>query len=123
MKLPGFYAALILMLVVVLTLAACKKEQAARIDDKAPAAEVTADNVSYNNFVGKLLQSKCSSCHAAGQQASSNWAFSGFNSVKNNGERISQAVLIARTMPMGGSLTSEERTLLESWFKRNMPEN
>ncbi len=83
---------------------------------------VTAENVSYKNFAGTFFANKCNACHANGGAGSSHWVFSGYASVQNNAEKIRNAVLVNRIMPQGGSLTEQERTLLDAWFKRNLPE-
>jgi uncharacterized membrane protein len=87
-----------------------------------PGGTVTAENVTYKNFGATFFASKCNACHAAGGAGSSQFVFSGYNSVKDNADRIRNAVLVARVMPQGGSLTETERTLLDAWFKRNLPE-
>lgn len=102
----------------------CSKDQAASPEPESPDnEEVTVENVSYNNFVGVLFESNCSSCHAPQGSASGRWAFSGYASVRDNAARINNVVLVTRTMPLGGSLTARERTLLQAWFERNTPEN
>lgn len=104
-------------------MASCSKDQAAAPQPEPPNGnEVTPENVSYENFAGAFFESKCSSCHATGRGASGRWTFSGYTSARDNASRINNVVLIARTMPPGGSLTAEERTLLEAWFNRNTPE-
>lgn len=87
-----------------------------------PGGTVTAENVTYKNFGAAFFASKCNACHGAGGAGSAQFVFSGYTSVKNNADRIRNAVLVARTMPQGGSLTEAERTLLDAWFKRNLPE-
>lgn len=101
----------------------CSKDQAAAPEPQPPSGnEVTADNVSYNNFTGTLLQTKCGGCHSSGGGGSSKWTFAGYASVRDNGARINNVVLVTGTMPVGGSLTANEKVLLKAWFDRNMPE-
>lgn len=99
----------------------CSKDQAAE-PEPPRNEEVTAENVSYNNFAGALFQTKCAGCHASGGGASGRWTFSNYTSVKDNGTRINNVVLVTGTMPIGGSLTANEKALLKAWFDRNMPE-
>ncbi|MCL4642214.1 MAG: hypothetical protein M5Z89_24625 [Olivibacter sp.] len=99
----------------------CSKDQAVE-PEKPGNEEVTAENVSYSNFAGALFQTKCAGCHAAGGGASGRWTFSGFASVRDNGARINNVVLVTGTMPVGGSLSANEKALLKAWFDRNMPE-
>lgn len=105
----------------IVVLYSCSKDQAAEPEPPGEE-EVTAENVSYNNFAGALFQTKCAGCHAAGAGASGRWTFSGYTSVRDNGTRINNVVLVTGTMPVGGSLTANEKALLKAWFDRNMPE-
>lgn len=101
----------------------CSKDQAAQPEVDPPGEEeVTAENVSYNNFAGALFESKCSSCHAAGGGASGRWTFADYASVRDNAARINQVVLVTGTMPLGGSLSANEKALLKAWFDRNTPQ-
>lgn len=105
----------------IVVLYSCSKDQAAEPEPPGEE-EVTAENVSYNNFAGALFQTKCAGCHAAGAGASGRWTFSSYTSVRDNGTRINNVVLVTGTMPVGGSLTANEKALLKAWFDRNMPE-
>jgi len=100
----------------------CSKNQGEEPQPSGGNKEITANNVSYENFVGSLIQNKCSACHAAGGEGASQWTFSDYISVKNNGARINNAVLVTGIMPQTGSLSSNEKALLKAWFDRNMPE-
>ncbi|MEH6305870.1 hypothetical protein RYH73_09465 [Olivibacter sp. CPCC 100613] len=120
MKRKSFHALAILTSFIAV-LYSCSKDQAA--EPESPGnEEVTAENVSYNNFAGALFQTKCAGCHAAGGGASGRWTFSDYNSVRSNGTRINNVVLVTGTMPLGGSLSTNEKALLKAWFDRNMPE-
>ncbi|SEM19811.1 hypothetical protein SAMN05661044_04538 [Olivibacter domesticus] len=122
MKKKSFYV-LITLITTIGILHSCSKDQAAEPEPQPPGGnEVTAENVSYNNFTGALLQTKCSGCHSSGGGGSSKWTFSDYASVKDNGVRINNVVLVTGTMPIGGSLTANEKALLKAWFDRNMPE-
>lgn len=99
----------------------CSKDQGAA-PTPTPDPEVSTDNVTYENFVGALLQNKCSACHSAGGEGASQWTFAGYGSVKANGEQINEAVLVTGVMPKVGSLSPQEKALLKAWFERNMPE-
>ncbi|MEC3880540.1 hypothetical protein [Parapedobacter sp. 10938] len=84
--------------------------------------EVTTENVTYTNFAGSLLQTKCSGCHAGSGEGTSQWVLSGFNSVKDNIERINDAVIVRRVMPKNGSLSTRERELLKAWIDKGAPQ-
>jgi hypothetical protein len=95
--------------------AACSKNQA---DTGTPVVEPpkTADKVTYTNFVGPLLEAKCSSCHAAGQPQASFWTFSGYASVIANADMIHQLVIVTKDMPRSGSLSAAELKSLQTWY-------
>ncbi|SFB81472.1 hypothetical protein SAMN05421747_101282 [Parapedobacter composti] len=85
--------------------------------------EVTVDNVSYSNFVGGLLQSRCSGCHTGSGAGTSRWVFSGYTSVRDNLTRINDVVVVRRVMPQNGSLSTRELDLLKAWINKGAPEN
>ncbi|SEA77987.1 hypothetical protein [Pedobacter hartonius] len=103
-----------------LLLAACTKKQAEELKPAAPGAPVTA--VSYATDIGPLFQTKCNGCHAAGRSGSSSWTFNGYNSVVSNANRINNSVLVTKSMPLGGSLTSAELQSVKAWFDQGMPQ-
>jgi len=113
------------MTIAAIVLTACTKKQAQELSPDPDGGDepVTVTNVSYNNFAKALLEAKCSSCHAPGRGASAKWTFSGYSSVKDNSAKINNAVLVTKSMPIGGSLTAKEIELLDAWIKRNTPEN
>lgn len=107
-----------------LTLFACSKNQA---DELKPTTnpvpnEVTTANVSYSNFVGTLLTTKCNSCHGPNGSVKVVWAFTGLQSVTTDA-RVKNATLVTMTMPKGSTLTAKEKELLTAWYDRGMPAN
>lgn len=123
--LKSIYAVLGTLAIVILYLASCSKKQAEEPKPEEPeTTTVTVDNVSYNNYVKALFETKCASCHASGGTASTHWTFSGYNSVRSNAAVIADVVLVKRIMPANGSLDQKQLELLDAWFnKRNTPEN
>lgn len=121
MKRPVILTLLVSLLISILY-SSCSKNQGEEPQPQDENNQVTASNVSYENFVGSLIQNKCSACHASGGEGASQWTFSGYTSVKDNGTRIHNAVLVTGIMPKVGSLSSNEKVLLKAWFDRNMPE-
>ena len=107
-----------------LLLASCTKRQADEIQPDSPTVpgDPGTEKVTYNNFTQALLQTKCSSCHAPGQAAAAAFTFNGYGSVVANAERIRQAVIVTRRMPMVGSLSPAELQKLSKWFEDGMPE-
>lgn len=118
-------AVLCILLVAILYLVSCSKNQAEepKPDNPTPIV-VSTENVSYNNYVKGIFEVKCNSCHAKGASASGAWTFSDYTSVRSNASRLENVLLVTRTMPMGSTLSSKERELLDAWFnKRNTAEN
>jgi len=102
---------------------ACSKRQAEELKPATPAGPtaVTTANVTYTNFAGALFQTKCNNCHGPSGAIKSIWLFNGLASIKNDA-RVANAVLVTKTMPKGGSLTANERELLQAWVDKGMPE-
>lgn len=121
-KLNHFFRVLPLLVIV---FTSCTKKQAQELSTNPDngTETVTIQNVSYTNFAQALFETKCSSCHGAGRPASGRWTFSGYTSVKDNITKINNAVLVTKSMPVGGSLTAKEIELLDAWIKKNSPEN
>lgn len=106
-----------------LLLTGCSKNQAEEIKPTVPVTPgVPGVQVTYTGFVQNLLQTKCASCHAPGRQASAIWSFNGYSTVTANADRIKNAVLVQKTMPIGGSLSKAELQSLKDWFDQGMPQ-
>jgi hypothetical protein len=94
--------------------AACSKNQAdtgTPVEPPKPTAQVT-----YTNFVGSLLESKCAFCHAPGKAQASLWTFNGYPSVIANADLIHTMVLVTKQMPKTGSLTAAELKSFQDWY-------
>lgn len=102
----------------VLLLAACSKKQAEELKPVVPVNPGT--QVTYTGFVQGLLQSRCAGCHAPGRGGASAWSFNGYSSVTANADKIKQAVLVSKTMPLGGSLSAADLQSLQTWFDSGM---
>ncbi len=104
-----------------LLFAACSKKQATEIrpDTTTAPGQPGAVVVVYAD-VQNLFQTRCSGCHSSGRQASSVWNFNGYTSITTNADRIKQAVLINKSMPIGGSLSAAELKTLQDWFDQGM---
>lgn len=105
-----------------LLLSACSKKQADEVSPTPVVPEVPGTTVTFSASVNPLLQTKCAGCHAPGRQAAAIWNFNGYTSVTTNAERIKQAVLVSKSMPLGGSLSTAELKLLQDWFDQGMAE-
>ena len=102
-------------------LSACSKNQAEEIKPVLPVTP-GSPGVTYTGFVQTLLQNKCAGCHGTGKQAAPVWNFNGYASVISNADRIKTAVIVNKTMPIGGSLTAAELQSLKDWFDQGMPQ-
>lgn len=112
------------MLLMVIGFAGCGKDNNAPTPEPPPpgGGDVTVDNVTYANFVGALLQSKCSSCHAGSGEGTVKWVFSGYSSVKDNLARINDMVIVRKLMPKNGSLSVNQLELLKAWIAKGGPQ-
>lgn len=109
--------------VMYLLLLSCSKRQAAEMAPTPPVnPEKPGTAVTYTNFAQALFQTKCGGCHSAGRGAAAIWTFNGLASVTTNQSRIKQAVLVNKSMPLGGTLSAAELKSLQEWFDKNMPE-
>lgn len=112
--------AIFLLATITTLLFACSKKQAEELKPAGPSP-VTVANVTYTNYAGALIQTKCGGCHGPNGGGKSEWLFTGYTSVKSE-DRVMNSVLVTRRMPRGGSLTASERELLQAWFDKKMPE-
>jgi len=104
-------------------LSACSKKQAEEITPSPPTAPgVPPVQVSYTDFVAPLLQARCAGCHAAGRQAAPIFTLSGYASITANADRIKNAVLVKKSMPIGTALTAAQLQSLQDWFDQGMPQ-
>ncbi|WP_353125064.1 hypothetical protein [Parapedobacter pyrenivorans] len=113
-----------LLLLMILAIAGCGKDDSPTPDPPPPPGgeDVTVENVTYANFIGALLQSKCSSCHAGTGPGTTKWVFSGYTSVKDNLARVNDMVIVRKLMPQNGSLSTRERELLKAWIDKGGPQ-
>ncbi|KQM66336.1 hypothetical protein ASE74_07955 [Pedobacter sp. Leaf216] len=118
-------SSLVLLVAFTALLFACSKKQAEEIKPETTVPNgptvVTTANVTYTNFVGALLETKCGRCHGPNGSLKSIWLFNGLASVKSDA-RVANSILVTKTMPKGSTLTTNERDLLQAWFDKNMPE-
>ena len=105
-----------------LLLAACSKKQAEEI---VPIGALpVGTTVTYTNFVQALFQTKCAFCHSPGTNtnATAAWTYNGYSSITSIAAEIKQAVLVNKTMPLTGSLSSAELQSLQAWFDQGTPQ-
>lgn len=100
-----------------LMIISCSKDQA-----EPKKEDPKVDKVTYDNFVGALFQSKCTACHGVSGPNIANWAFTGYQSAKDNETKLRNVLLVAQSMPQGGSITASEKEKLKNWFDNGTPE-
>ncbi len=108
----------------VIVLAQCTKDKAdppLQNPGDGDEGPVTPANVTFENFGRDLFQNNCASCHSIGGEGAGRWIYTGYGSVSDNLGRINQVAIVARTMPKGGSLTTEQYDLLKAWIDKGAP--
>jgi mono/diheme cytochrome c family protein len=104
----------------IILLSACSKKQA---EEPKPVTSVKPGvQVTYTAVVGPLFQARCAGCHAPGRQAAVVWSFNGYSAVTGSADKIKQAVLVNKTMPLGGTLSAADLQSLKDWFDQGMPQ-
>jgi hypothetical protein len=101
---------------------ACGKDDPAPEPPPGNEDEVTAENVTYTNFVGGLFQNRCGSCHTGSGAGTAKWVFSGYASVRDNLTRINDVVVVRKIMPQNGSLPNNQLALLKAWIEKGAPQ-
>ena len=81
---------------------------------------------SYSAKIQPIIQANCqnSSCHGAGQ-ADGNGELLTYDNVMTfiQDNRLRNAVVVNKSMPKDGSLTTCERDLIEKWLNAGAPNN
>ena len=100
--------------------------------EPAPAAVVsregiTADNVTYDNYIGLLINTRCKTCHNPASEYSTKPALDAWVNEKTYANAASHGIKIVgsineNTMPVSRPLVAEEKALLLAWLNRGMPQ-
>ncbi len=104
--------------------------------DQAPApapaafvdrAGIRKDNVSYDNYIGLLLNTRCKTCHNPASPLSTKPALDAWTNEKThaNAARHSRQIVtsvLQNAMPIARPLPVEEIELLRAWLDRGAPE-
>ncbi|MET1057105.1 MAG: cytochrome c [Pedobacter sp.] len=106
------------MVLAYLLLMACTKKQAEEFKPEAP--ETPGAKVSYAAVIDPIFKARCNGCHSAGRSGSVAWTFSGLSSVTADADRIKNAVLVKKSMPLGGSLSATDLQSIKDWFDQGM---
>jgi hypothetical protein len=77
--------------------------------------------VSYASQIAPLLKASCTSCHGGGNP-SAGINLSTYSSVKSNANAANGAIQNG-VMPPGGSLSTANKQLFQSWVNAGAPNN
>ena len=88
---------------------------------------ITADNVSYDNYIGLLLNTRCKTCHNPASDLSTKPALEAwinertYANAAGHGSKIVGSI-VQNNMPIARPLVGEEKALLQAWLDRGTPE-
>lgn len=88
---------------------------------------ITSANVSYDNYVGLLINSRCRTCHNPASDLSTKAALDAWVNEKTyaNAARHSVKIvgsIVQNNMPTARPLPAEEKALLQAWLDRGAPQ-
>jgi hypothetical protein len=112
-----FFTLAIALTCAILYTASCTRDQ---VELPEPCDEVK----SYNDAIREILRNNCnlSGCHDGASGVGNYNSYDAVKRVVELGE-FRQEVVIERTMPKNGVLTTEEYNLLRCWSENGFPEN
>lgn len=88
-----------------------------------PDGEVNCSAVSATySKVQAIMAGKCNGCHNAGNAAGGT-VLETYDQVKAKAGRIRQRVIVEKTMPPRGPLSSGEMAILQCWISSGTPNN
>lgn len=97
----------------------CTKDNAEDLDTN-PTCDT--EGITYENTVKAIMNTHCISCHSAGGQTPNLTTYGGVKSSVDNGS-FNQQVLVLKTMPPSGPLTTCQQNKLTQWIADGAPEN
>lgn len=88
---------------------------------------ITSANVSYDNYIGLLINSRCRTCHNPASELRTKPALEAWVNEKTyaNAARHSVKIvgsIVQNNMPIARPLPAEEKALLQAWLDRGAPE-
>jgi hypothetical protein len=85
---------------------------------------VTADNVTYTNYVSIILKNNCSTCHGLDGSAAHYWYNDNtYSNASANGRRIMETIVENSMPPVPRKpFSQEDKALLIAWINRGTPE-
>jgi hypothetical protein len=113
-------ALLLLAVIVTLSMTGCYYDNEEYL--YGPGCDYT--DVTYATGVAPILQGNCqsSSCHGAGGGGGELTSYTQIKAVVDNGS-FRNAVIVSKSMPLGGALSSCELGIIEKWLDAGAPNN
>ena len=88
---------------------------------------MTEANVTYNNYIGPLINTRCRTCHNPASALSTKPALDAWvnertyaNAARHRVKLV--ASIVQNTMPIARPLPQPEKELLQAWLERGAPE-
>ncbi len=109
----------ITVVLLLITLYACENHV---VEDSITVASVVSDscdpNLSFSKMVQPIIEQRCTRCHGGSQAPD----LRTYNDIRTNASRIQSAV-VSRRMPLGGSLTNAQITIIDCWITNGALDN
>ena len=88
---------------------------------------ITSDNVTYDNYIGLLLNTRCKTCHNPASSLSTKAALDAWTNertYRNAADHSLKIVasIVQNNMPIARPMVGEEKALLQAWLDRGAPE-
>ncbi len=81
--------------------------------------KVTAENISFNNYIKTNVLSQCTGCHGGSGGVSYDGTYADLiKKISHFNEEIQK-----ESMPQGSPLPQSERILIQAWVNKGAPEN
>lgn len=103
-----------------------------KADEPAPATVVsrqgvTPANVTYDNYIGLLLNTRCKTCHNPASSLSTKAALDAWTNEHTYRNAADHRLKIVASieqdnMPIARPMVAEEKALLQAWLDRGAPE-
>ena len=82
------------------------------------------ESITYNSHIKAIVNANCatSGCHVSGTGRANFTSYATLKAYADNGQ-IKQKVLVSKTMPPNGSLSTCQLNQIEAWLNAGAPEN
>ncbi len=110
-------ACFVILITLILVSQACVSDE---VEPPAPCLHI----MTYDNGIREIIRNNCnlSGCHDGSSGVGNYNSYNGLQGVLSSGA-FRQEVVISRTMPRNGDLTTEEFEALKCWSENDYPEN